>query len=367
LLETVRQYGASVLEEASGTADTMQRHAAYFTRYAAEIALPLRSAGVQENWILRVTPDRDNFRAAIAWLRDRRMCTSLLTIAESLWWLLWIRGEAREARGWLELGIEHASDVEPHLKARAELGAAGLAWAQGDHDAAERYGERARATFVRLHLPRYEGDALNTLGLTAHRRKQHERARDLFEAALARYPLGDDPARAARSIAVTTDNLASVAHELNDDERARELYTQALEMNQARGDLEGVAMNNLHIGILDAEQGRWADARVRTEGALRQYRALGFLHYAAECLESTSIIANGTGAAGAAAFFLGVAASIRELEGSPPVPFMAKIREREWAAARAAIGEIAAAAALAEGRAAGPDVGMERALEFLAG
>lgn len=367
LLETVRQYGASVLEEAAGTAAALRRHAEYFTRYAERIALPLRSGGVQAQWILRVTPDRDNFRAAVAWSRDHEDWPALLRIAESLWWLLWIRGEVGEGREWLELGLGQDTAVDPELRARAELGAAGLAWAQGDDNAAERHGERARAAFVELGLPGLEGNALNTLGLTAHRKHEQERAQALFEAAIARYELSDEPELAGRNIAVAIDNLASIAHELHDDDRSRELYSKALAMNQARGDLEGVAMNNLHLGILDAEQARWADARVRIEGALRHYRMLGFLHYAAECLESASVIANRTGSTAIAAFVLGAASRMRELAGSPPVPFMADLRARELAAARAAIGDVAVDAALAEGHAAGVEAGMERALEYLAG
>jgi predicted ATPase/DNA-binding SARP family transcriptional activator len=365
LLETVRQYGASVLEEASGTTAAKRRHADHFTQYAARISLPFRSVGVQQEWILRVTPDWDNFRAAITWAREHEDWPALLTIAESLWWLSWIRGEMTEAREWLELGIAHGAGVGPELLARAHLGAAGLAWAQDDDDAAERHGEAALAGFVALGQPWFEGVALNTLGLLAHRRHQQERARSLFESAIACFERSGEADRATGNIAVATDNLASVAHELHDDVRSRALYSQALEMNRARGDVEGLAMNNLHLGILDAEQGLWADARVRIESALRHYRAIGFLQYAAECLESTSMIANRTGSPTTAAFVLGVASRVRELAGSPPVPFMAVLRDRELDAARAALGESAVEATLAEGRNAGPEAGMERALEFL--
>lgn len=367
LLETVRQYGASVLDEASETAAAEQRHAVYFTQYAGRISLPIRAEGVLASWILRVTPDRDNFRAAVAWSVDHEAWDAILTIAESLWWLHWISGELGEGREWLEAGLAHGTAVDSQLRARSELGAAGLAWAQGDDEAANRHGEAARAAFVELQMPRWEGSALNTLGLAAHRQHQQERAREMFEAAIARYELSDEPEVAARNIAVTTDNLASVAHELHDDDRSRELYLQALAMNQARGDIEGVAMNNLHLGILDAEQELWADARVRIESALRHYRSLGFLQYTAECLESVSVMANRTGSPAVAAFLLGAASRMRERAGSPPVPFMADLRERELAAARAAIGGDAVDAALAEGHGAGIDAGMERAMEFLAG
>lgn len=366
LLETVRQYGASVLAEAGESAAVMQRHAAFFAGYAARISVPIRSAGVGAQWIPRVTLDRDNFRAAVAWSRDNADWSALLTIAESVWWLLWIRGEVSEARQWLELGLEHGPAVDPELRARAELGAAGLAWAQGDDDAAERYGEAARAGFIALELPRWEGNALNTLGLTAHRKHDNQRARKLFETALERFQSATDPEFTVRNIAVTTDNLATVAHELHDDDRARELYGDAMAMNEANDDLEGVAMNNLHLGILDAEQGQWTDARVRIAGALRHYRSLGFLQYAAECLESTSVIANGAGSSRIAAFVLGAAGRMREMAGSPPVPFMADIRDRELGAARDGLGAAAADAAMAEGFAAGPDAGMNRAMEFLA-
>ena len=63
---------------------------------------------------------------------------------------------------------------------------------------------------------------------------------------------------------------------------------------------------------------------------------------------------------------LGAATHIRGQVGNPPVAFMARLREREEAAARTALGAADYDAARAEGLSAPTEVALERALRFLA-
>jgi hypothetical protein len=164
---------------------------------------------------------------------------------------------------------------------------------------------------------------------------------------------------------VAIDNLASVALELHDDAAARRLYLEARAMNVARGDVEGVAMNDLHLGIIDVGEERWSDARERLASSLELYRSLGFLQYAAECLEAGSAVANGAADPREAAFMLGVAGRLRDQVGLPPVPLIAALRARQLHAAQAALGDAAMEAELGAGRAAQPDAAMGRAIAFL--
>jgi predicted ATPase/DNA-binding SARP family transcriptional activator len=367
VLETVRQYGDEALDAAGERDQARSRHAAYFTRFAQDVATPLRS-NVGGGLLPRVMADRDNARAAMAWSRDTGDWPALVAMADALWWLFWIRGELTEARGWLELAVQHPEGSDRETHASAMLGLAGIAWAQADDLASQRWAEAARAAFREIGHVRYEASALNTLGLSFHRRNDFDQARRAFEESLALLRSPDlDAEAAARNITVALDNLASTHHEVHDDAAARRLYLEARALNAARRDVEGVAMNDLHLAILDVEAGLWSEASERLASALEQYRSMGFLQYAAECLEAASAVANGGGAYRDAAFMLGTAGRLRDQAGLPPVPFIAALRSRQLRVAHLALGEADMEAELAAGRASPPDAAMGRAIAFLRG
>ena len=367
ILETVRQYGAERLESAGRTEELRERHSRHFAAYADVARLPLRSSGVQADWVKRIDPDRDNFRAALTWSLDRGEHDRALRIAEALWWYLWIHGGLSEGRVWLERSLAESTTSEPLLRARGLHGLAGLTWALGDYAAAEPAAEEAMRLSDELGDNHQGGSARNTLGLLAEARGDLPRARDLYEAAIEKYRASDmEPHLRQRNLGIAIDNLGSVALELGDDEEARRRYEEARAINSEVADQQGIAMNDLHLAILDAEAGYWSAARRRLGDALAQYRRVDFLHYAAECLEATAVVANGLGASRDAAFVLGAATHIRGQVGNPPVALMARLREREEAAARAALAAADYDAAHAEGLAAPIDAAIERALGFLA-
>jgi predicted ATPase/DNA-binding SARP family transcriptional activator len=370
LLETVRQYGADQLRAAHDEEDLRRRHADHFTEFAVAAWHPLRTAGVwvQTEWVERIRMDRENLRAALAWYRAVSNYDAMLRIAESLWWFWWIVGELNEGRSWLGTALGHAPTSDPSLRARGHLGLGGLSWAHGDYVAAEEHARAAQVLFAELGDSHMEGSALNTLGLIANGRGDLHRAKALLEAGLRKFrEEGEtDPRRLSRNIAVTIDNLGSVAFDLGEREAALVQYREALELNRARDDLEGVAMNELHIAIVEAEGGRIDVARPLLASALAVYRTVGFHQYAAECLEGSSIVANGSGQHGEAAFLLAAAARLREETGAPPVPFMARVRERERAAAEAALGEESFAAFTEAAGRTPNDAALQRALDYLA-
>jgi tetratricopeptide (TPR) repeat protein len=283
-----------------------------------------------------------------------------------VWWAWWIWGELRQAREWLEAALEHAGDERRLLVAQARLGAAGLAWAQGDYDVAERWALQAAEAFAVLGEDVLEGSARNTLALVAHGRERHAEAERLLEAALEAYRRPEvDPAAAARNIAVSIDNLGSSAFETGDLERAERHFREALALNHARGDVEGVAMNELHLAMCRSTGGDPDAARSLLVRALRTYRDLGFLQYAAECLESALLVSDAAGDHAATARLLGASDAMRGRAGSPPVPFLRRLRERQADRSRGAIGDTAFGVAFAEGRSMPPDEAMRWTIDLL--
>jgi hypothetical protein len=202
--------------------------------------------------------------------------------------------------------------------------------------------------------------------LIALSRDDAARALPLFADSVARNRVADMPeAVRAWNLGIAIDNLGSAAHALGEDDDAMRHYTEARSINEGLQNTEGVAMNDLHLALLEAEAGRHADARRRLHAALSTYETLGFLHYVTECLEAASVVANGLGAPAEAAYELGAAAQIHRQLTNEPVGFMIRLRDREAAAARAALGDQGFEAAYAEGFGAPVAEATQRTIEFL--
>jgi predicted ATPase/DNA-binding SARP family transcriptional activator len=368
ILETVREYGAEHLEAAGERDEVRRRHAEYFAVFAEAVWHPVRTsaARVQGAWLGRFARDRENLRAALTWQEEASAFEAMLRLTEALWWFWWIRGELTEGRTWLGMALEGATGSDEDLRGLAHLGFGGLSWAHGDLDAAEEHATLAQQLFAAVGNTLQEGSALNTLGVIAYARGQNARSRSFLEASIAklRTASATDPSLLGR-IAIAIDNLGTVSLELGDMDAALAQYQEALELNRARADGEGIAMNEMHIGILEAHSGRLEEARALLDRAFALYASVGFHQYAAECLETASIVANGEDTPEEAAFLLGVATRLRDDASAPPVPIMARIREREADVARSALGLDRFGAITREAVTIPLEAAMQRAQSFL--
>ncbi len=368
ILETVRQYGAEHLAAAGERDEVRRRQAEYFTVFAEAVWHPVRTsaARVQGPWLGRFARDRENLRAALAWQEEVSAFDAMLRLTEALWWFWWIRGELTEGRTWLGMALDGATGSDEELRGLAHLGFGGLSWAQGDLDAAEEHATLAQHLLAAVGNTLQEGSALNTLGVVAYSRGETARSRSFLEASIAtlRAASPTDPSLLGR-VAIAIDNLATLSLELGDLDAARAQYQEALELNRARGDGEGIAMNELHIGIVEASAGRLEEARVLLARALAVYVSVGFHQYAAECLETASIVANGENTPEEAAFLLGLATRLRDEASAPPVPTLARIREREADVARSALGLDRFGAVTSEAVAMPLEAALHRAQSFL--
>ncbi len=190
LLETIRRYAAERLDDGK-TAELRRLHADWMLAFA-ERTRTSRPALLHE-WVTQVEPERDNLRAALVWSREAGAADLLLRLTTAVWRFWWISGALSEGRDWLEIALRESAGSEPGLRAEALEGAAGLAWAAGDLDRAQRQAEAALAAYAGAGDSRGERAALIVLGHVALARgrfrtaeSRFERSRRLAEAEAAR-------------------------------------------------------------------------------------------------------------------------------------------------------------------------------------
>jgi predicted ATPase/class 3 adenylate cyclase len=282
LLETSRQYALDKLVSSSEAQTFRSKHSEWFADLAETGAESMLGGPDQTRWFDRIGSELDNFRTALAWsLGDGDPVLGLrLGAALSRFWE--VRGHWTEGLGWLEEALARAPDAEDGLRGRALVAASFLAFYRGRLESARSMVTEGLAAAVRAHDKvtearglRFEavieqriGDlaaAIDSAKKAVELSRSHGAAADLAFAlqvlgrlladddrdeARARYEEGLEVARRAED-AVSQIYLLYALGRLHlragDNERARELYAEALDLSQQVGE-RWMAMNVL-VGL----------------------------------------------------------------------------------------------------------------------
>jgi predicted ATPase len=408
LLETIRQYLAERLEEEGEEGNVRQRHRDYFLAFAEEAEPHLTTAN-QQAWFERLEQDHDNLRDALNSCIDRchharvpSGCGQVsdaadvgLRLATLLWRYWFVRGHLQEGRRFLDslLSFAHSRTIP---RARALNCAGGLAWQQGDYDAARRYYEESltirravgddagmagtlgnvgvlalacgdtegarRSHEEGLAIHRHHGNqrgiasCLNNLGMVAEHSGDYVVARDLYEAALA---INRDTGNRLWE-ANNLGNLGNVAHALCEWNAARRLHTQSLAIKRENGDLRGIAVSLHNLGRTAVSQGDLASARTAHLEAFDLRRQIQSREGLAESLGGFASLAAAEGSAGRAATLYGAAMALHHSLGAPLAENERAGYDRELATLRVALEEPGFDTAWAAGQA----MTLEQAISF---
>ena len=250
-LETVRQFAAEKLAQ-SGERDALREaHARYFCAFVEGAAVPVFGAG-DDDAVRHIDHELANIRAAFDWCEEDRSHPHVDSrLGSALLWYWFVRGHFHEARRRLGSGTVAAGfaaawqadwsaipDIEPFDAQSWTLRGIRLAFAEGDHDAAQAAFASARRT----------GDALDLV---------------LYWSALAAQLRGDWPA--ARAALEEAQKIAAhghpatalgfvALHEGHRDE-AFDCFRRALALHLERDDRWGVTQAIEGIGLVLLESG----------------------------------------------------------------------------------------------------------------
>ncbi len=129
LLETVRQYARDRLFESGEMTAVRDRHLDYFLRLAEEAEPGLRG-GAAFDWIERLEPDDDNFRAATEWGQERRPEDALLLSGRYMFYAAFRLNDRAKAINFLRgllARVDAPPGDDPASRRRRQARAGGLA------------------------------------------------------------------------------------------------------------------------------------------------------------------------------------------------------------------------------------------------
>jgi predicted ATPase len=284
VLETIREYAAEQLEQSAEGPAIERRHAEYFVAFAEEEPRP---SGDQKESLDRLSPEHDNFRAALDRLSALGETQLALRLAGALQRLWYHRAHLAEGRRRLEDAL--AADASPTpARAYAAHGAALMTLEVGDISATRKWAEEALA--ISEGLEDAWLTALSTLMLAQVVREERdfEQAHELYAKAEREFVrLGDE-----HPALVAAFNVAWMTEELGDREHALQLHRENLRRARAVSNprMESVTLNN--IALFARDEGRFGDAMELTDEAYRIVRDLGESEVADSISRLASLLAH---------------------------------------------------------------------------
>jgi predicted ATPase len=343
MLETIREYAVDRLERSGEAEELRRRHAEHFLALAEEAEPHLR--GNPKEWLDRLDPEQDNFRAALDRLEAAEETQRVLRLAAALQRFWNLRGFLSEGRRRLESAL--AADERPTLaRARALSGAGLLALDSGDLSTMKQRSEEALA--LHLELGDAWGAAVSRfqVGHAVLQGGEAETGQQLFEESVQRFrELGDE-----HYTLLATHGLAFSYYALGDLDASRTLHEENLRRARETSNSRLEARSLAQLGVIAVKQGQIQDAFSMLERAYRIDREVGEAVQTALDLCRFAHALAADERAGAAVRVLSRAEAFREELGATFLPWAVKLNEETLRAIRRQLDEAAFAEAWEEGR-----------------
>jgi predicted ATPase len=334
MLETIREYGAELLD-ASGESDEIRdRHLGYYLALVEE-AEPKLTGPEQRQWYDRLRLEHDNIREALEYACNSGDGERAQMLAGTIWRFWWNRGYTLEAAQWYTRALALRADASPRAVARAVFGAAHVAEMRGDAEQAVAEFEEAARLLEESGEMRWVISALAHLGSDYREIGQPDRGRQTLEHALELASRNGD----VRGIALANANLGGFFELEGDEERAISLFGRALEGARAAGDVYLIASGAASLAELRLSRGEIAAAAADISESLRLSSSIEDIHTLAETLAIAADVLAARGEASTATLLYGCCDAVRAAHGLSYWTSERDSIEQRAAAARDALGD----------------------------
>jgi predicted ATPase/DNA-binding SARP family transcriptional activator len=347
LLETMRQYAGTRLEE-RGDADRMRHRMAAYYVAVAESAEPRLFGGAHDAAIQTLIESEEaNIRAVEEWARlEPSRCLYALRIGASLHWFWFAHGRFREGRSWLEGALAHAGGAPPLMRARALIALGHIAIWQGDAAAIRTPLEQSLALLSTLDEPRTLVVALAGLSTASLAEGNLPEAAIHIDQALAL--LGGDESTVLMPFALYWRGM--IALQSGQTQIARESLVRAIAVGRALGHRPAIGHPLYLLGLLELSEGDQRTAAARLTESLLLHQEIGdrwgmfqtLATFARAACEHNLVRAGR---------LLGASEAMRSVLGVQMPPALKGDYDRLVDEVRSTLGDIAFADAVAAGRA----------------
>lgn len=363
MLETVREFGQEKLVEHGEEHAAHAAHAAHFLTFVDDG--DDATAAAPEARIDRLEADRDNLRAALAWVIDQRDTSAALRLAAALGPVWQARGPYAEGRAWLERALALGDGpVQPRLSAMTSL--SHLLCYQGKYPRAEAVAVETVALARQHGDPASLAGGLVAVGQTVGRTGELPRAVACFEEALAIFrELGD-----ATGEADVLNHLGIAAWEQGDVERFGTLTEEALAIWQRLAHPIGIIESLDRLSLAARMQGNLRRQAALASEIISLTRRIEDPIVIASTLWTAAAIMGERNQATLSARFFGAQEALRDSMGIILDPVFVADYNATVSEVRAALGEARFTSTWAAGRTLDPARALteaKAAMELLAG
>lgn len=309
MLETIREFGQEKLAANGEEPEVRAAHAAYLLALVeAEGESP--PAGKQTAWLDRMDAERDNLRAALAWVIEERDADAALRLAAALGPVWRGRGPYGEGRAWLERALALGEGPD-EARLAAMIALAQLLFLQGELAQSAALGETVLAAARRRQDRSRIAQGLIIIGQAVEREGEVERAVTCYEEALALFrEIGD-----ATGEADTLNHLGTAAWERGDVDQFATLAEEALAIWRRVDNRIGVIQSLDRLSLAARVAGQLRRQAALASEIVSLTREIEDPFIIASTLWTTAAIAGERGQAALSARLFGAEAALREATG----------------------------------------------------
>ena len=269
LLEIVREYAESVLDD-EDDADTIRRRHALFYLDVAEKAEPHLQSIDSARWIRQLDEEYDNIRLALFWsIKNDPAIAARLVAAIRQFWLT--RGRLTEGLNWASEVLRVAHDIPPETLWKVLTVCGNMSQFQGDVPSARDFYTKALAAARETGNKKYVAQSLRGVAATAYIQYDLSEANKLIQEAIdISRSIGDD-----FGLAAALARLGDISSIQGNTSAAREYTAESLAIFRRLGYLEGISAKLYNLGAIVFLDGDHELARQYFEEALHAAFELG--------------------------------------------------------------------------------------------
>lgn len=253
MLETIREFGIEQLSLHGELQPMRAKHAAYFTRLAAE-AEPHLIGRDQDLWLEYLDNDHDNLRSALRGLLDREQHGEAIELAGHLWRFWLQHAYLSEGLNWLEDVLAYGTAANVQGRAKVLSGAGIISNYHGNYRRGETFLQQAVQEYRTLNDQRGLAVALNGLAHCTGVQGDYTRAIVMCSETIAiSREIGD-----AWSVANSLWYRGNMLWMNGQNEAARRDFEESLILQEQLGNTLGAAYNRLNLAFVEVDAGNYS-------------------------------------------------------------------------------------------------------------